>query len=70
MCRYVDISFIFEEAEPRRARRGAGPSFFGVYLKTHVFTTYSTAPTSGIARRDPPRHVDVSIQILIKSRLM
>ena len=35
-----------------------------------IFTTYSTVPTSGIARRDPSRHVDVIIQILTKIRLM
>ena len=38
--------------------------------KTCIFITYSTGPTSGIARRDPPRHVDVIIQILIKIWLM
>ena len=62
---YFDTIFIFEEAEPRRARSGAGTSILGAYLskKTRIFTPY-TIPTSGIVRRDPPRHVDVIIQIL------
>ena len=38
--------------------------------KTNNFITDSTVPTSGIARRDPPRHVDVIIQILVKIRCM
>ena len=69
---YFDAFFIFEEAEPRRARRGAGTSIFGAYFpkKKHIFIPYSTVPTSGIARRDPPRHVDVIIQILVKIRCM
>ena len=69
---YFDKIFIFEEAGPYCARRGAGTSIFGVYFskKTRVFTTYSIVPASGIARRDPPRHVDVITQILIKIRLM
>ena len=69
---YVDLIFIFEEAEPRRARRGAGTSIFGAYFskKTRIFTPYSTVPTSGIARRDPPRHGDFDAQIFVKNRLM
>ena len=62
---------IVEEAEPRRAHRGAGTSIFGAFFrKTVILPTYSIVPASGIARRDPPRHVDVIIQILIKIRLM
>ena len=69
---YFDIIFIFEEAGSYCARRGAGTSIFGTYFskKTCIFTPYSTVPTSGIARRDPSRHVDVIIQILVKIRLM
>ena len=68
---YFDIIFICEEAGPYCARRGAGTWIFGAYYKnTRIFTTDSTVPTSGIARRDPSRHVDVIIQILVKIRLM
>ena len=69
---YFRIILIFEEAGPYRARRGAGTSIFGAYFskKTRVFTTYSTVPASGIARRDPPRHGDLDAQILVKKGLM
>ena len=40
------------------------------FRKTRIFTTYSTVPTSGIARRDPPRHGDFDAQIFVKNRLM
>ena len=47
------------KAVPSRARRGAGTFIFGTYFsKTRTFTTDGTVPTSGIARRGPPRHVD------------
>ena len=46
---------------------GQTPQFSGVCFKQkRIITTYSAVPTSGIARRDPPRHVDVIIQIRIK----
>ena len=62
---------LFEEAGPDHARRGAGTSIFGAYFsKTFIFQTYTTVLASGIARRDPPRHVDVVMQILVKIRLM
>ena len=36
---YLDIFVIFEEAEARRARRGAGTFIFGPYLfKKHAFS--------------------------------
>ena len=41
-----------------------------MFRKTRISTTYSTVPTLGTARRDPPRHVDVIIQILVKIWLM
>ena len=65
----LNVSFISEEAEPRRARRGAGTSIFAAYFSKKNPSS-STVPASGASRRDPPRHVDVSIQILIKIRLM
>ena len=62
----------FRKAGPYRARRGAGTSIFGAYFskKTRIFTTYSTVPASGTARRDPPRHGDLDAQILVKKGLM
>ena len=35
-----------------------------------IFITYRTVQASGIARHDPPRHVDVIIPSFIKVRLM
>ena len=67
------IIFLYlRKAGPYRARRGAGTSIFGAYFyqKARIFTTYSTVPTSGTARRDPPRHGDLDAQILVKKGLM
>ena len=67
----IDIIFIFEEAGPYHARRGAGTSIFGTYFsKKNIFPTYSTVPASGASRRDPPRHGDFGAQILVKKGLM
>ena len=50
---------------------GQEPQFSGrIFQKTRIFTTYSTVPASGIARRDPPRHGDFIAQILVKKGLM
>ena len=38
------------------------------FQKPFIFPTYSTVPASGIARRDPPRHVVVVIPSFIKIR--
>ena len=66
----VAIMFIFEEVKRLiRITLAAGqePLFSErIVRKTFIFPTYSTVPASGIARRDPPRHVDVVMQILIK----
>ena len=43
---------------------------FVICKKTDISITYNKVPASGIARRDPSRHVDVIIQILTKIRLM
>ena len=63
---------MFEEGwAVSRSPRGRNLNFRDVIFKsTSIFTTYSAVPTSGIARRDPSRHVDVIIQILIKIRCM
>ena len=67
----VNLIFVFEEAGTYRAHRGAGPSIFGTYFsKTFIFLSCSKVLASGIARRDPSRHVDVIIQILFKIRCM
>ena len=43
ILKYFDIIFIFEEAGPCRARRGAGTSPFGAYFSKKVFSL-PTAP--------------------------
>ena len=49
---------------------GQEPHFSGrIFQNTRIFTTYSTVLASGRARRDPPRHVDVVIQILVNVAL-
>ena len=69
---YILILFLYLKRLDRIALAAGQEPQFGAYFskKTRVFPTYSTVPASGIARRDPPRHVDVIIQILIKIRLM
>ena len=69
---FVECTFIFEEGwAVSRSPRGRNLNFRGAFFPTtSIFTAYSSVPASGIARRDPPRHVDVIIQILIKIRLM
>ena len=59
---------LFEEAGPDHARRGAGTSIFGAYLrdKNFILPSCSTVLASGASRRDPPRRVDVIIQMFIK----
>ena len=60
------------KAGPYRARRGADTSIFGAYffLKTHVFTVYSTVPASGTSRRDPLRHGVFGAHLSIKKALL
>ena len=68
---YFDIILYLKRLDRIALAAGQEPQFSErIFRKTFIFPTYSTVPASGIARRDPPRHVDVIIQILIKIRLM
>ena len=68
---YFDIFFIFEKAYRVALAAGQEPQLSErIFSNKSIFITYSAVTASGTARRDPPRHVDVIIQILIKIRLM
>ena len=68
---HVDIILYLKRLDRIALAAGQEPQFSErIFRKNVILPTYSIVPASGIARRDPPRHVDVIIQILIKIRLM